>query len=212
MELPNVTREDEGGRPEETGKPSGEDSKAKKTGLEVDGPSISLRTFADFTTSLADKFRDVNLRLIAAFGIDTSNEGVRIEWDQFLSLKCFLELFTLGSDELETIWLKALDPRGLALVPLEQFQTFLERIARGSMSDQPTAVSTAFSSSMMELMHAEGLFSVSGTSIDIRKLAKALRENVIDVELFNQLLKQDCLFEVKSANQNYDNLSTISKN
>ena len=68
------------------------------------------------------------------------------------------------------------------------------------MSDQPTAVSTAFSSSMMKLMQAEGLFSASGTNIDIRKLAKALREKVIDVELFNQLLRQDCLFEVRSVN------------
>ena len=50
-------------------------------GLEMDGPSISLKTFVDFTTSLADKFRDINLRLISAFGIDTSNENGRIEWD-----------------------------------------------------------------------------------------------------------------------------------
>ena len=49
-------------------------------------------------------------------------------------------------------------------------------------------------------MQAEGLFSASGTNIDIRKLAKALREKVIDVELFNQLLRQDCLFEVRSVN------------
>ena len=125
-------------------------------GVDVDGPSICLKTFVEYTTSLADKFKDVHHRLISAFGIDTSNENVRIEWDQFLSLKCFLELFTLQPEELEKIWLKALDPRGLALVPLDQFQCFLERIARGSMSEQPTAVSEVFSASMMELMRREG--------------------------------------------------------
>ena len=61
----------------------------KKLGLEVDGPSIPLKIFLMYTTSLADKFKDVNKRLISAFGIDTSNENVRIVWDQFLSLKCF---------------------------------------------------------------------------------------------------------------------------
>ena len=49
--------------------------------MEADGPSISLKIFLGYTTSLADKFKDVNKRLISAFGIDTSNDNVRIEWD-----------------------------------------------------------------------------------------------------------------------------------
>jgi len=83
MELPNVTREDDRGESQEdtNNKAAADDSKAKKMGLETDGPSISLKTFVDYTASLADKFRDVNLRLISAFGIDTSNENGRIEWD-----------------------------------------------------------------------------------------------------------------------------------
>lgn len=122
-----------------------DEAENKKPGLDTDEPSVPLKIFLDFTTSLADKFKDVNKRLISAFGIDTSNENVRIDWDQFLSLKSFLELFTLKNQQLEDIWLKALDPRGLSLVPVNEFQGFLERIARGSMSEQPTAVSEVFS-------------------------------------------------------------------
>ena len=59
--------------------------------MEVDGRSISLKTFLAYTISLSDKFKDVNLRLIQSFGVDTSNDNVRIEWDQFLNMKCFLE-------------------------------------------------------------------------------------------------------------------------
>ena len=97
------------------------------------------------TTSLSDKFLDVNKRLIQAFNIDTTNDNVNIEWDQFLSLKCFLELFTLKEDELKTIWIKALDPRGLSNVPLDDFKNFIERLARGSMSDTETPISRVFS-------------------------------------------------------------------
>ena len=93
----------------------------KKLGIEADGPSISLKIFLDFTTSLADKFKDVNKRLISAFGIDTSNDGTRIVWDQFLSLKAFMELFTLQTQELEKLWLKALDPRSISMVPVSEF-------------------------------------------------------------------------------------------
>lgn len=49
--------------------------------MDSDGPSIPLKIFLDYTISLADKFKDVNKRLISALGIDTSNENVRIEWD-----------------------------------------------------------------------------------------------------------------------------------
>ena len=108
---------------------------------------------------MADKFKEVNKRLISSFGIDTSNDNVRIVWDQFLSLKCFLELFTLKSVQLEDIWLKALDPRGLSMVPKEEFKNFLEKIARGSMSDQPTAVSDVFSTEMMNLLRLENCIS-----------------------------------------------------
>ena len=90
-------------------------------GIEADSPSISLKIFLDFTTSLADKFKDVNKRLISAFGIDTSNDNTRIVWDQFLSLKSFLELFTLSTKELEKLWLKALDPRSISMVPVAEF-------------------------------------------------------------------------------------------
>jgi len=56
-----------------------------------------------------------------------------------------MELFTLEEEELEDIWLKALDPRGLYLVPKSEFDNFIERLARGSMSDTPTPVSRVFS-------------------------------------------------------------------
>jgi hypothetical protein len=46
---------------------------------------------------------------------------VRIEWDQFLNLKCFLEKFTIKGEDLENLWLRALDPKGLNLVPVEEF-------------------------------------------------------------------------------------------
>ena len=142
IELPEVKREEGLGENRvDDDQQVTDEARAKRIGLNNDGPSISLKTFLRYSSSLADKFRDVNLRLIAAFGIDSSNENVRIEWDQYLSLKCFLELFTLENAELERLWLKALDPVGCSTLPVTEFQTFMERLARGAMSEGPTAVS-----------------------------------------------------------------------
>lgn len=119
-----------------------------------------------------------------------------------------MEIFTLEGPELERLWLKTLDPVGCSMVPVEDFQTFMERIARGSMSDEPTAVSSVFSESMMALIELEDCISdnrhSSYSCVDIPKLGRKLQTKVIDVELFNQLLKQDCLFEVKSINHRID--------
>ena len=165
---------------------------------------MSLNIFLRFTPSLADKFEEVNKRLISAFGIDTSNDNVRVEWDQYLSLKCFLELFTLRGEELQNVWLKALDPRGLAIVPKKEFQNFLEQLARGAMSESPTAVSEVFSQEMMRLMQLEDCMTENGQNIDMHNLRKKIKDGVIDVEIFNQLLKQDCLFKVESVNHKID--------
>jgi hypothetical protein len=132
----------------------------------------------DFTTSLADKFKDVNRRLISAFGIDTTNDGTRIVWDQFLSLKSFMELFTLQTKELEKLWLKALDPRSISMVPVSEFQDFLEKLARGSMSEQPTAVSEVFSQEMMTLMRLEGCITGAKEKECINMIV--LRQKVAD--------------------------------
>lgn len=134
-----------------------------------------------------------------------------------MNLKCFLELFTITGDELENLWLRALDPKGLSLVPLPEFEEFLERIARGSMSNKPTAVSATFSKEMKRLMELEGCIAgeqrgtQSGENgaekretvrhIDITKLREKIKtEKAIDIEIFNQLLKkEECLFKVESV-------------
>jgi hypothetical protein len=76
MELPDCQREED-----ELGGDKAEAKEKKIPSVDTDGPSISLKTFCNYTNSLADKFKDVNMRLIGAFGLDTSHEGVRIEWD-----------------------------------------------------------------------------------------------------------------------------------
>ena len=68
-----------------------------------DGPTIALWVFLKYTNSLSDKFKKVQLRLISAFGIDVSNDNVRIDWEQFLRLKRFLELFVCSEEELQDI-------------------------------------------------------------------------------------------------------------
>ena len=171
----------------------------------ADGPSVSLKIFMNFTTSLADKFKDVIKRLIQAFGIDTTSEGVRIEWDQYLYLKCFLELFTLPEAELQSIWMKALDPRGLSFIPISQFKNFIERLARGSMSDTPTPVSRVFSDQLMEMLEVENCFSDNKEQVDMHKLRRKIeQENIISIEILNQLLKQDCEYKVVSENYTVD--------
>ena len=80
-------------------------------------------------------------------------------------------MFTITGDDLRNLWLRALDPKGLSLVPVEEFKEFLERIARGSMSNQPTAVSETFSQEMMKLMKLENCMSEKNANlIDMNKL------------------------------------------
>lgn len=55
-----------------------------------------------------------------------------------------MELFTLGEEELIELWLKALDPKGLSIVPEAELYEFIERLARGSLSDDPIEVSKDF--------------------------------------------------------------------
>ena len=118
--------------------------------------AVQLKTFMKYTTSLYDKFKDVQIRLISAFGIDTSNEHTKIEWDHFINIKRFLELFICTQDELEDIWIKVIDSRGLAFVDEDEFVEFFEKLARGCMNEEPTSVSSTFSVTLVKMLDAEG--------------------------------------------------------
>ena len=100
-----------------------------------------MRIFENYTPSLANKFKDVNKRLIGAFGLDTENENARIDWVQYIGLKCFLEKFTISKEIKEEIWMKIIDPKSVYHVPMADFTFFIERLARGAMHQAPTTES-----------------------------------------------------------------------
>ena len=68
------------------------------------------------------------------------------------------------------------------------------------MSEHPTAVSEVFSSEMMKLMRLEGCITGAKDKecINMIVLRQKVAEEEISIEVFNQLLKQDCLFKVES--------------
>lgn len=79
-------------------------------------------------------------------------------------------------------------------MPLPEFEEFMERIARGSMSSNPTPVSSTFSKEMVILMEKEdciagdtrGQGDSKNLNLDMTKLKHKMKEErVIDVELFN---------------------------
>lgn len=157
-----------------------------------DGPSIALWVFLKYTNSLSDKFKSVQLRLISAFGVDITNENVRINWTQFLLLKRFLELFVSSDEECQDIWIKAIDNRGTSTVHEDDFVEFIENLARGCMNADPTSVSINFAEQMLNMLKVEGCCNSNTKQINIGTLRQKIKvEKTIDIEVFNQLLRQN---------------------
>lgn len=77
-----------------------ENDTKKKVDIDSDGRSIPLWVFLRYSNVLTDKFKSVQLRLIQAFGIDVSNDHVRIDWIQFINLKRFFEFYLCTENEL----------------------------------------------------------------------------------------------------------------
>ena len=124
-------------------------------------------------------------------------------------LKSFLELFSLTDEELADLWLKALDPQGLTIVPEPDLYEFIERLARGSLSEDPIEVSKNFAERILQIFDLEGCTLMTPDkatggevkAVDMQRVRKAfLEDQVLSIHMFNQLLKTDCMYAVKSAN------------
>jgi allantoicase len=71
-----------------------------------------------------------------------------------------------------------------------EFKDFIERLARGNLSNSPTQVSDSFAIQIMNMLNAEECIIENGAFVDIHILKQKIKtEKSIDIEIFNQLLK-----------------------
>ena len=59
-------------------------------------------------------------------------------------------------------------------------------------------ISITFASQMLDLMEREGC--VVGGRVDLKELADRLEDETFEISLFNQMIMNDCMFEVRSRN------------
>lgn len=74
-----------------------------------------------------------------------------------------------------------------------------ERFGRGRMLDNPTLISMTFAKHMLQLFEMEGCM-IDADRVDMAKLRQKIEDQTFDTSLFNQLIKNDCSYMVKSRN------------
>jgi hypothetical protein len=74
------------------------------------GNDVSLGVLINFAQVMQDRFEDILKRILAGFGLDTSNNSSKIDFEIFCKIKCFLKFYTLDEKELNKIWIKIINP------------------------------------------------------------------------------------------------------
>lgn len=94
-------------------------------------------------------------RIVSSLGIDGSNRNALIDFSTFCRINCLLKYHTIDGPELVKIWIKILNPSGVNTVSKDDMIDFLERLARGSMTEQPSLISHTFALHMLDLFKIE---------------------------------------------------------
>lgn len=97
------------------------------------------------------------------------------------------------------MWVKILNPQSLTICPVVEMEDFFEKFARGKTLSKPTLVSDTFAKQMIVLFRLENLM-VDVDRIDMVKLRQCMEDGTFSPQLFNQMIKNDCSFEVSSVN------------
>ena len=100
--------------------------------------------------------------------------------------------------------MKILDPHGYRHISKAKIMEFLELVARGTVTDQQTLVSRDFAKNLLKLFELEGCLSDNGSEVLMEKVEEAFKHEVFNIELLNQVLKIECIFEIKSKNHHID--------
>jgi hypothetical protein len=80
-----------------------------------------------------------------------------------------------------------------------EVKDFFERFARGKTLPGPTLVSNTFATQMMTLLHLEDCL-IDNDRVDMVKVNRKLEEGTFEPDLFNQMIRIDCSFVVRSSN------------
>ena len=140
-------------------------------------------------------------RILFAFNIDPKDSNSRIDFNLYVRMKCFVKYYTIPTDELIRIWIRIINPGSLVSLPKEELMDLLERFSRGKIQSQKILVSATFSEQMIKILEMEGCTDPEHTDdILISSILEKLEDGTYDIELFNQMIKNECNYRVWSKN------------
>ena len=99
------------------------------------------------------------------------------------------------------MWMKIINPSSSLTLTKDELLDLFERFARGNIQSQKILVSAHFSEKMIKLLEEEHCENPEDPrEIVIAEIENRIKEGVIDIELFNQMIKTECSFLVWSKN------------
>ena len=162
---------------------------------------VSLSVLIQYSDIKQDKFDDIMDRILFAFNIDPKDSNSRIDFNLYVRMKCFVKYYTIPTDELIRIWIRIINPGSLVSLPKEELMDLLERFSRGKIQSQKILVSATFSEQMIKILEMEGCTDPEHTDdILISSILEKLEDGTYDIELFNQMIKNECNYRVWSKN------------
>ena len=72
------------------------------------------------------------------------------------------------------------------------------------MQEKPTLISKTFATKMLQLFELEGCKQEDENKFDMKLIADRIEDGTFPVALFNQIISDDCNFEVYSRNHVID--------
>ena len=166
---------------------------------------VSLSVLIEFSDIKQDRFDDIMDRILWAFNIDPKDPNSRIDFDLYVRLKCLMRYYTIPNEELKKIWMRIINPSSVVSMPKEELQDLLERFSRGKIQSQKILVSATFSEQMIAILEYEGCTNPEvPEDILISSVLARLEDGTFDIELFNQMIKNECNYRVWSKNHEYD--------
>mmetsp|Transcript_5512 Transcript_5512/g.5033 ORF Transcript_5512/g.5033 Transcript_5512/m.5033 type:complete len:162 (+) Transcript_5512:915-1400(+) len=106
---------------------------------------IPLGMFVESFTCLKEKHPEISNRILEALGISLHAKNSKIKWGNFLMLNSLCRYFTAQKHEFINFWLKVINPLQYKTVTKVEFIDILEKLARGSYTENNTLISQKYS-------------------------------------------------------------------
>lgn len=154
---------------------------------------ITIEEFCKNASVINQKHPMVQQLILKAAGL--AHEAKTVDWNVYLRLAAHIKYRTVSHEEQIAFWMQVINPENKKVIRADNFKLLMEQLTSDT-DVKDKLMTTEFLRQLTQKLTQFKVMDYNSNDISTTKLEAAMREDLVSVKAFEQLLYPECEFNV----------------